>query len=129
MENRYDLSGSLLHWYDYNKRLLPWRENKAPYRIWISDYQVVELIKFNDSIYEGNLINSVTRVFKKTKDEKVDAKHPKKVTLRKKKPQEEEVIEVIETVDDKGKKTVKKIKKQKTEIVEGFIGKFCLNII
>lgn len=41
------------------------------YRIWISDYQVVELIKFNDSIYEGNLINSVTRVFKKTKDEKV----------------------------------------------------------
>ena len=41
------------------------------YRIWISDYQVVELIKFNDSIYEGNLINSVTRVFKKKKDEKV----------------------------------------------------------
>ena len=37
MENRYDLSGSLLHWYDYNKRLLPWRENKDPYRIWISE--------------------------------------------------------------------------------------------
>ena len=41
------------------------------YRIWISNYQVVELIKFNDSIYEGNLINSVTRISKKKKDEKV----------------------------------------------------------
>ena len=37
MEQRYDLSGSLLHWYDYNKRILPWRENKDPYRIWISE--------------------------------------------------------------------------------------------
>lgn len=37
MEKRYDLSGSLLHWYDYNKRILPWRENKDPYSIWISE--------------------------------------------------------------------------------------------
>ena len=49
MENRYDLSGSLLHWYDYNKRLLPWRENKDPYRIWISEIMLqqtrVEAVK------------------------------------------------------------------------------------
>lgn len=41
------------------------------YRIWISDYQVVELIKFNDSIFEGNLINSVNSFSKKNKNKKV----------------------------------------------------------
>lgn len=49
MEKRYDLSGALLHWYDYNKRLLPWRENKDPYRIWISEIMLqqtrVEAVK------------------------------------------------------------------------------------
>ena len=49
MEQRYDLSGSLLHWYDYNKRILPWRENKDPYRIWISEIMLqqtrVEAVK------------------------------------------------------------------------------------
>ena len=29
-QERYDLTGSLLRWYDYNKRILPWRENKDP---------------------------------------------------------------------------------------------------
>ena len=49
MEQRYDLIGSLLHWYDYNKRILPWRENKDPYRIWISEIMLqqtrVEAVK------------------------------------------------------------------------------------
>ena len=49
MEKRYDLGESLLHWYDYNKRLLPWRENKDPYRIWISEIMLqqtrVEAVK------------------------------------------------------------------------------------
>lgn len=49
MNKRYDLSGALLNWYDYNKRLLPWRENKDPYRIWISEIMLqqtrVEAVK------------------------------------------------------------------------------------
>lgn len=49
MEKRYDLSGALLNWYDYNKRLLPWRENKDQYRIWISEIMLqqtrVEAVK------------------------------------------------------------------------------------
>lgn len=49
MRERYDLSGALLHWYDYNKRILPWRENKDPYRIWISEIMLqqtrVEAVK------------------------------------------------------------------------------------
>ena len=28
---------TLLEWYDTNKRLLPWRETRDPYRIWISE--------------------------------------------------------------------------------------------
>lgn len=27
----------LLHWYDYNARVLPWRENPKPYYVWISE--------------------------------------------------------------------------------------------
>src|SRR6218665_1987301 len=55
-------------------------------------------------------------------DEAVDLKHPKKVTIRKKKPQDE-FVEILETVDDKGKrKIVKKvIKKPTTEVVEGLM--------
>ena len=48
-KERYDLTGSLLEWYDYNKRILPWRENKDPYRIWISEIMLqqtrVEAVK------------------------------------------------------------------------------------
>ena len=31
------LSAPLLAWYDKNKRLLPWRENADPYRVWVSE--------------------------------------------------------------------------------------------
>ncbi len=27
----------LLEWYDHNQRVLPWRENQDPYRIWVSE--------------------------------------------------------------------------------------------
>ena len=27
----------LLQWYQYNKRILPWRENKLPYHVWLSE--------------------------------------------------------------------------------------------
>lgn len=32
-----DFTTTLLQWYEKNKRDLPWRENKDPYRIWISE--------------------------------------------------------------------------------------------
>lgn len=27
----------LLQWYDYNRRILPWREEPTPYRVWVSE--------------------------------------------------------------------------------------------
>ena len=30
-------SSSLLDWYDRKGRKLPWRENKDPYRVWVSE--------------------------------------------------------------------------------------------
>jgi len=42
-------SGPLLSWYRKNRRALPWRENKDPYRIWISEIMLqqtrVEAVK------------------------------------------------------------------------------------
>ncbi len=39
----------LLHWYDYNARILPWRENPQPYYVWISEIMLqqtrVEAVK------------------------------------------------------------------------------------
>ena len=39
----------LLHWYDYNRRILPWRENPKPYYVWISEIMLqqtrVEAVK------------------------------------------------------------------------------------
>jgi A/G-specific adenine glycosylase len=32
-----DFQGALLHWYDRNRRDLPWRRTRDPYRIWISE--------------------------------------------------------------------------------------------
>ena len=31
------ISQSLIKWYDLNKKNMPWRKNKDPYRIWISE--------------------------------------------------------------------------------------------
>lgn len=39
----------LLEWYDRNRRILPWRENPAPYRVWVSEIMLqqtrVEAVK------------------------------------------------------------------------------------
>ena len=36
MDDR-EISGILIHWYEKNKRELPWRETGEPYLIWISE--------------------------------------------------------------------------------------------
>ena len=44
-----NLPGALLPWYEQNRRQLPWRENRDPYRIWISEIMLqqtrVEAVK------------------------------------------------------------------------------------
>lgn len=39
----------LLQWYDYNRRILPWREDPAPYHVWVSEIMLqqtrVEAVK------------------------------------------------------------------------------------
>ena len=35
-ENINQFQMNLLAWYDFNKKPLPWRKTKDPYRIWIS---------------------------------------------------------------------------------------------
>lgn len=39
----------LLHWYDYNHRILPWREEPTPYHVWVSEIMLqqtrVEAVK------------------------------------------------------------------------------------
>lgn len=39
----------LLQWYDYNRRILPWREEPAPYHVWVSEIMLqqtrVEAVK------------------------------------------------------------------------------------
>lgn len=43
------MTGPLLAWYDANKRVLPWREDPRPYRVWISEIMLqqtrVEAVK------------------------------------------------------------------------------------
>jgi A/G-specific adenine glycosylase len=44
-----DITTALLRWYDYNARILPWREDPSPYRVWISEIMLqqtrVEAVK------------------------------------------------------------------------------------
>ena len=39
----------LLHWYDFNRRILPWREDPTPYHVWVSEIMLqqtrVEAVK------------------------------------------------------------------------------------
>lgn len=39
----------LLNWYDENRRILPWREDATPYRVWVSEIMLqqtrVEAVK------------------------------------------------------------------------------------
>lgn len=49
MKIEQDIVTPLLAWYDQNKRILPWRENKEPYGIWVSEIMLqqtrVEAVK------------------------------------------------------------------------------------
>ncbi|MFW8054034.1 A/G-specific adenine glycosylase [Vagococcus fluvialis] len=50
-DKKQEMRDKLLAWYDQEKRLLPWRENKDPYRIWVSEImlqqtQVVTVIPY-----------------------------------------------------------------------------------
>lgn len=44
-----DICKPLLKWYDTNRRILPWRENATPYRVWVSEIMLqqtrVEAVK------------------------------------------------------------------------------------
>ena len=44
-----DIPKPLLKWYDNNRRILPWRENATPYRVWVSEIMLqqtrVEAVK------------------------------------------------------------------------------------
>lgn len=44
-----DISKPLLKWYDSNRRILPWREEPTPYRVWVSEIMLqqtrVEAVK------------------------------------------------------------------------------------
>ena len=48
-ENLYQMVSPLIEWYQQNKRVLPWRDIKDPYRIWISEIMLqqtrVEAVK------------------------------------------------------------------------------------
>ena len=43
------IPGPLLEWYDQNRRILPWREEPTPYRVWVSEVMLqqtrVEAVK------------------------------------------------------------------------------------
>ena len=50
MEHLYkEMVPALLYWYDYNARILPWRSEPTPYRVWISEIMLqqtrVEAVK------------------------------------------------------------------------------------
>ena len=37
MKLKKEIGEALLFWYDHNARILPWRADKNPYRIWVSE--------------------------------------------------------------------------------------------
>ena len=49
MENLKEIAAPLLEWYDGNARVLPWREEPTPYRVWVSEIMLqqtrVEAVK------------------------------------------------------------------------------------
>lgn len=46
-------------------------KNEKIYRIWFDDYQVIELVKTEDSLVNGTLINYVTKVVRNGKKNKI----------------------------------------------------------
>jgi len=53
---------SLLNWYDTNQRVLPWRENKDPYRVWISEIMLQQTRVETVIPYFNRFINKIPTV-------------------------------------------------------------------
>ena len=60
-----NITSTILSWYDKNKRELPWRKSKDPYKIWLSEImlqqtQVKTVIPYYRGwLYEFRSINDV----------------------------------------------------------------------
>ncbi|WP_193556989.1 A/G-specific adenine glycosylase [Salicibibacter halophilus] len=52
-----EFSGRILQWYEKNKRQLPWRENKDPYRIWVSEIMLQQTKVDTVKPYFENFMN------------------------------------------------------------------------
>lgn len=68
LEEKTQLQDKLLQWYDHTARLLPWRDNPSPYRIWISEIMLqqtrVETVKpyFENFMKELPTIQDLTSI-------------------------------------------------------------------
>jgi A/G-specific adenine glycosylase len=49
---------SLINWYQENRRILPWRQNKDPYRIWISEVMLQQTTVVTVIPYYENFLKS-----------------------------------------------------------------------
>lgn len=52
----------ILHWYDYNRRILPWRENPSPYNVWISEIMLQQTRVESVKVYFERFIKEVPDV-------------------------------------------------------------------
>ncbi len=60
--NKKMFTESLLNWYDTNQRVLPWRENKDPYRVWISEIMLQQTRVETVIPYFNRFINKIPTV-------------------------------------------------------------------
>ncbi len=56
------ISEHLLGWYSSNKRILPWRETKDPYKIWISEIMLQQTQVATVIPYYQRWINSFPNI-------------------------------------------------------------------
>ncbi|NLK28025.1 MAG: A/G-specific adenine glycosylase [Clostridiales bacterium] len=63
----------LLDWYDYNARILPWRENPKPYHVWISEIMLQQTRVEAVRGYFDRFINEIPSIdaLAKVEDEKL----------------------------------------------------------
>ena len=52
-----DFSKLILKWYDKNKRILPWRSTKNPYKIWVSEIILQQTRMVQGISYYNRFIN------------------------------------------------------------------------
>ena len=58
MKNNEMFSQLILHWYKKNKRNLPWRKTKDPYKIWVSEIILQQTQISQGTNYYLNLIKT-----------------------------------------------------------------------